>query len=133
MRSAKLCVLCLVLAEVTCLLTSCSGINTISGQGSMSYTKVGDAFLNDQITVAEILLDKNSNPPKTKVRLKNDVWYELVLEVKMDFYDESGVKLDNPWGWKPVTLEKGLDEWVVFTAPDKRAVNFRLAVKRAGS
>jgi uncharacterized protein YcfL len=99
----------------------------------MSYSKVGDAFLNDQITVAEILLDKNSNPPKTKVRLKNDVWYELVLEVKMDFYDESGVKLDNPWGWKPVTLEKGLDEWVVFTAPDKRAVNFRLAVKRAGS
>ncbi len=123
----------LAICSVVCFLyQGCHGVNTISGNGSQAYTHVGDVFLNAQITVTDIRFEKASDPPRTKVHLMNNTGHELVIEVKMDFYDESGVKIDNPWGWKPLTLESNLDEWVEFTAPNKNAASYRLAIQYAG-
>ena len=108
-----------------------SGINTVTSQGSSKYTRTGDVFLDDQIALEEIRIDDKVTPKTYNLRVRSKMWFNMVLEVKMDFYDESGVKMDNPWGWKPVTIEPKQDEWVKFTAPSNAATDFKLYVKKA--
>lgn len=120
----------LVGAGFLCFL-GCGGINTITSEGSSTYTKIGDVFLDNQISVDDIQVDKSSSPKVYSVKIRDLMHFDMVLEVKMDFYDQTGVKLDNPWGWKPVTVEEKQDEWIKFTAPSDLAINFKLYVKKA--
>lgn len=119
---------------ILALLSSyCSNINTMTSKNNMTYTEVGDIFLNDQIKVDDLKVVETENGKSWNVSLKNLMWFEMNLEVKMDFYDSDGIKVDNPWGWKPATLEKGQNEWVKFIAPNKMVKNFKLYIKKAGS
>jgi uncharacterized protein YcfL len=115
------------------LFYSCSGINTVNSSGSMTVTKVGDFFLNDQVKVVDIKSSYNENASTISVKLQNLMWYEMELEVKMDFFDDEGIKLDNPWGWKPITLEEEQADWIKFIAPNNNAKDFKLYVQRAGN
>ena len=128
----------LVLASLLCV--ACSGINTLSsrtntvgGSSGFGYTQIGDVFLNDQVQVTDLFIDEARSPRVFKVKLRNFVWFDIVMEVKMDFYDESGAKLDNPWGWKPLTLEGKQDDWVEFMAPNEHARHFKLYMQKAGN
>lgn len=122
----------LIYVILFCGLVNCSGINTMTSKNSMTYTEIGDLFLNDQIKVDDIKVVETENGKSWNVSIKNLMWFDINLEVKMDFYDADGIKVDNPWGWKPLTLEKAQGEWVKFTAPNKSVRNFKLLIKKAG-
>ncbi len=110
---------------------SCSNINTITSKNDFTYTEVGDVFLNDQIRVEDIKINESENGKAFNVMMKNLMWFDMNLEVKMDFYDRDGIKLDNPWGWKPFTLEQGQSDWIKFISPNKNTRNFKLYMKKA--
>lgn len=111
----------------------CSNINTMTSRNAMTYTEVGDIFLDDQIKVEDIIITDIENSKMWNVMIKNLMWFDMNLECKMDFYDENGIKLDNPWGWKPLTVEKGQSDWIKFISPNKSAKNFKLYLKKASS
>lgn len=114
--------------------TCCSGINAVHGTSEGAYTEIGDFFLDLQLEVINIIVEKNSNGNKVvNVQIENKTWGELILEVKMDFFKGNGAPLDNLWGWKPLTLESGQDGWVKFVAPYPNAEKFKLLVKEADS
>ena len=115
------------------ILISCSNINTITKKNDYTYTTVGDIFLNDQIRVEDIQIVETENSKSINVMMKNLMWFDINLEVKMDFYDQNNIKVDNPWGWKPLTIEQGQSEWIKFTSPNKMTENFRLYMRKAGS
>lgn len=131
MALTRIVLLAAALCPAMLLLAGCSGINTVTSSGESTYSKVGDVFLDNQIAIEEIQKNSEAMTPSFNVRLANKMWFDMVLEVKMDFYDDGGVKLDNPWGWKPVSVEPKQDEWVKFTAPSGKAKNFKLYVKKA--
>ena len=112
---------------------SCSNINTITNKNDYTYTEIGDIFLNDQIRVENIKIIESENSKVCNVMIKNLMWFDMNIEVKMDFYDSDGIKLDNPWGWKPITLEKGQSDWFKFISPNKNTQNFKLYMKKAGT
>ena len=110
---------------------NCSDINTITGDNNVMYTNIGDEFLNEQIKVNNIKVTESNNSKVFNVKISNLMWFDMNIEVKMDFYDSEGIKQDNPWGWKPLTIEQGQSDWVKFIAPNKRVQNFKLYVKKA--
>ena len=114
-------------------LVGCSGINTFSNKGDMTYSEIGDYFLDDQIQLENLKIVDEGNARVWNINIKNLMYYEMVLEIKMDFFTSDGIKIDNPWGWKPLTLESSQSDWLKFIAPNENIRNFKLYVKRAGS
>lgn len=115
------------------LLSACTNINTVTQQGGRTYSEIGDIFLNDQIRLEDVKEIEKESAKTYNVLIKNLMWFDMNLEVKMDFYDSDGIIIDNAWGYKPVTLEKGQSDWIKFIAPNKNVNSFKLLVKKAGS
>lgn len=116
---------------ISLFITNCSNINTISMNNGLTNTQVGDIFLDDQIKVEDIKVIETENGKSYNVLLKNLMWFDINLEVKMDFFNNDGIKTDNPWGWKPLKLEQGQADWGRFIAPNKDIRNFKLFIKKA--
>lgn len=110
---------------------SCSGINTIRSKNDFTYTVINDISLNNQIKVVDIKMIESENSKVFNVMIKNFMPFEINLEIKMDFYNQDGIKLDNSWGWKPFTLEEEQSDWIKFISPSKNASNFKLYMKKA--
>lgn len=123
----------LLLTVFISIIVSCSNINTITKKNDYTYTTVGDIFLNDQIRVEDIKIVETENSKSISVMMKNLMWFDINLEVKMDYYDIDGIKVDNPWGWKPLTIEQEQSEWIKFISPNKMTENFKLYMRKAGS
>lgn len=115
------------------LFVGCSGINTVSNQNGYNSTKIGDIFLNDQIKVVDIKTLDSDNGRTFIVSLKNLMWFDMNIETKMDFYNDDGILLDNPWGWKPLTIEREQISQIKYIAPQKNITKFKLLMQKAGS
>jgi len=115
------------------LILSCSKINRITKINSNPYTQIGDLFLDWQIEVQDIKIIESKNGKVFNIKIDNSVWFDMSIELKLDFYDSQGVQIDNPWGWRPITIEAAQFEWVKFIAPNKNVENFKLYMKKAGS
>lgn len=121
------------LAIFLIILGGCSGINTVTSSNGMNYTKIGDPFLNEIVKVKNIKVTENKTSRIVNVQLQNLEFYEVHLEVKADFFDKNGIQIDNPWGYKPISIQGEQTAWVKFIAPSKKAKNFRLFVQFGGN
>ncbi len=78
--------------------------------------------------VDNILLAHDIRVLDVKEEVKDDLLYISVLvkngwgaplggKLKVLFFDQSGVQLDDPWGWRQLMLESYQEQWFKFIAP----------------
>jgi uncharacterized protein YcfL len=55
----------------------------------------------------------------------------LYLEYQYEFLDNSGRRIEGPFGWTPVTLEAGSPATIQFTSISPQADDYRLTIRKA--
>ena len=68
------------------------------------------------------------------ILLKNN-WYRPISgKVKVEFYDQDDIEVDNPWGWHPILLESHQEEWLTFIAPktEQQITKIKIMIRGIG-
>lgn len=78
---------------------------------------INNPVLASDIRVLDVKEEESDGVLIVNVLLKNGWHMPIGGKVKMLFYDENGVQLDDPWGWHQLNLESNQEQWVKFVAP----------------
>lgn len=78
---------------------------------------INNPVLASDIRVLDVREEESDGALIVSVLLKNGWHMPIGGKVKMLFYDERGVQLDDPWGWHQVMLESNQEQWIKFLAP----------------
>ncbi|MGB9741915.1 MAG: DUF1425 domain-containing protein [candidate division WOR-3 bacterium] len=78
---------------------------------------INNPVLAGDIRVLDVKEEESDGALLVSVLLKNGWHMPIGGKVKMLFYDQNGVQLDDPWGWHQVNLEANQEQWVKFVAP----------------
>ncbi len=78
---------------------------------------INNPVLASDIRVLDVKEEENDGALIVNVLLKNGWHMPIGGKVKMLFYDQNGVQIDDPWGWHQVMLESNQEQWVKFIAP----------------
>jgi len=112
-------------------LVSCVSVNTATYDASSNRQmgfKTGDTFLNESVYIKDVVVNKNSNGNMTvNVLFQNMLYTTLNLEVKVEFYDASGVVLDDPWGYKPMSIMGQQEKWEKFISISNKATSYTIS------
>jgi uncharacterized protein YcfL len=79
--------------------------------------QVDDIFLADDIRVMDVQEEVKDEVLFVNVLLKNGRQTPIGCKIRVLFYDAGGVQLDDPWGWRQISLESRQEEWFRFMAP----------------
>ncbi len=89
-------------------------INRESGE---TKWQIDNPLLARDIVVKDVKEITKDNILYVNILIKNG-WYRPISgKIKVEFYDQYGIQLDNPWGWHPLLLESHQEEWFKFIAP----------------
>lgn len=89
-------------------------INRESGE---TKWQIDNPLLARDIVIKDVKEITKNNILYVNILIKNG-WYRPISgKIKVEFYDQSGIQLDNPWGWHPLLLESNQEEWFKFIAP----------------
>lgn len=108
------------LALAILMLAACSArINsvTINRETGTRRWQVDNIFLANDIRVMDVQEEVKDGVLFVNVLLKNGWHMPIGGKLKVLFYDDGGVQLDDPWGWRQVNLESRQEEWFRFMAP----------------
>ncbi|MEO0068353.1 MAG: DUF1425 domain-containing protein [candidate division WOR-3 bacterium] len=78
---------------------------------------INNPVLASDIRVLNVKEEESDGALIVSVLLKNGWHMPIGGKVKMLFYDQNGVQLEDPWGWHQVNLESNQEQWVKFIAP----------------
>ncbi len=78
---------------------------------------INNPVLASDIRVLDVKEEESDGALIVNVLLKNGWHMPIGGKVKMLFYDNNGVQIDDPWGWHQVLLESNQEQWVKFIAP----------------
>ncbi len=78
---------------------------------------INNPVLASDIRVLDVKEEESGGALIVNVLLKNGWHMPIGGKVKMLFYDQNGVQLDDPWGWHQINLESNQEQWVKFVAP----------------
>ncbi len=78
---------------------------------------INKPVLASDIRVLDVKEEESDGALIVNVLLKNGWHMPIGGKVKMLFYDNNGVQIDDPWGWHQVLLESNQEQWVKFIAP----------------
>jgi len=97
-------------------------------RSTINYVMIYRNTNKAQWQIDNVLLAKDIQIKDVKEVIKNNILYVNILlkngwyrpisgKIKVEFYDENGIQLENPWGWHPLLLESHQEEWFKFIAP----------------
>jgi len=79
--------------------------------------KIDNPILANSVKIQSVKELRKGNLYYVAVQLKN-TWYKPIsAKLRVEFYDNNGVALENPWGWHPIIIEANQDAWFEFMAP----------------
>jgi uncharacterized protein YcfL len=78
---------------------------------------IDNRLLAHEIKLLQVKEIKEGDLLYVNVQLENTWRRPITGKIKVEFYDEHGVQMDNPWGWRPITLEAHQKPWFKFMAP----------------
>ncbi len=81
---------------------------------------INNPVLASDIRVLDVKEEERDGNLIVSVLLKNGWHMPIGGKVKMLFYDQNGVQIDDPWGWHQVMLESNQEQWIKFIAPKPR-------------
>lgn len=116
-------------------LAACSArINsvTINRETGTRRWQVDNVFLASDIRVMDVQEEVKDEVLFVNVLLRNGWHMPIGGKVKVLFYDEGGVQLDDPWGWRQINLESRQEEWFRFMAPKKSEEISRMKIMIRG-
>jgi uncharacterized protein YcfL len=125
----------LPLAGLFLLFIACSAtINSlwINRENETRRWVINNPVLASDIRVLDVKEEESNGALIVNVLLKNGWHMPIGGKVKMLFYDEKGVQLDDPWGWHQVNLESNQEQWVKFIAPRPSDRIFRMKLMIRG-
>jgi hypothetical protein len=112
------------------------------------YARINSVIINRNTQtrawdVDNILLAHDIRVLDVKEEVKDDMLYVNVLikngwgaplggKLKVLFFDQNGVQLDDPWGWRQLMLESYQEQWFKFIAPAKEDDISRLKIMVRG-
>ncbi len=125
----------LPLAGLFLLFIACSAtINSlwINRENETRRWVINNPVLASDIRVLDVKEEESNGALIVNVLLKNGWHMPIGGKVKMLFYDQQGVQLDDPWGWHQVNLESNQEQWVKFIAPRPSDQIFRMKLMIRG-
>jgi len=78
---------------------------------------IDNVFLSNDIRILDIQEEEKDGQLFVNILLKNGWGMPIGGKLKVQFYDNNGVQLDDPWGWHQINLETLQEEWFRFIAP----------------
>jgi len=78
---------------------------------------IDNIFLANDIKVVDIKEEEKNGALFVNVLIRNGWAMRIGGLLKVQFYDNSGIQLDDPWGWHQINLESSQEEWFRFIAP----------------
>lgn len=79
---------------------------------------VDNVFLARDIQVKEVKEEVTEDGVLfVHVLVRNGWGMPIGGKLKVQFYDNAGVQLEDPWGWHQIMLESFQEEWFRFVAP----------------
>lgn len=93
---------------------------------------INNPVLASDIRVLDVREEESEGALVVSVLLKNGWHMPIGGKVKMLFYDQNGVQLDDPWGWHQINLESNQEQWVKFVAPRPAAQISRMKLMIRG-
>ncbi len=114
MKRLPVCLISLIL-----LLACSTTINSlwINRETASRRWVINNPVLASDIRVLDVKEEESDGALIVNVLLKNGWHMPIGGKVKMLFYDNNGVQIDDPWGWHQVLLESNQEQWVKFIAP----------------
>lgn len=89
-------------------------VNRITGSTEWS---IDSPMLSKGIEILDIREKQEEEVLYVMILLKNG-WYRPISgKLKLEYFDEDGIQIENPWGWHPINLESNQEEWFKFMAP----------------
>lgn len=104
------------------LLLGCSArINSvvINRHNDTKRWDIDNIFLSKDIEIRDVKEDVKDGMLFVNILVKNGWAMPIGGKLKVLFYDQNGVQLDDPWGWHQINLESSQEEWFKFMAPKK--------------
>lgn len=93
---------------------------------------IDNVFLSNDIKILDIKEEEKNEALFVNILVKNGWGMRIGGLMKVQFYDQSGVQLDDPWGWHQLMLESSQEEWFRFMAPKKAEEISRIKVMVRG-
>ncbi len=78
---------------------------------------IDNPFLAQDIKILDIKEEEKNGALFVNVLVRNGWPMRIGGMMKVQFYDQNGVQLDDPWGWHQLNLESSQEEWFKFMAP----------------
>lgn len=66
---------------------------------------------------------------RVTVPMRSAIQHTLYLEYQYTFFDGSGLKIEGPMGWTPITLEAGSPGTIQFASTSPQAAQFQLNIR----
>lgn len=123
----------IALLAAVMLLVGCHGIvkKEFDAEGNSSMVKIGDPALKGLVEIVQTSSEYVDGNMTVKVMIHNKTHLRREIEWKIVFSDEQGFPLDDPWGWRPLSLEPKGDEVIVAKSLNKQASSFEVQLQRA--
>ncbi len=93
---------------------------------------VDNILLAHDIRVLDVKEEVKDDMLYINVQIKNGWGAPIGGKLKVLFFDQSGVQLDDPWGWRQLMLESYQEQWFKFIAPGKADDISRLRIMVRG-
>jgi uncharacterized protein YcfL len=125
-----------IILSLIILIASCASVNRVSvdaNTNSQNSIQIGDVFLSEALKVKDLVVRRNSNGNMiVNVLFENQLYTKVNAQVKIEFFDEDGVKIDDPWGYKPLVIEGQQQEWIKSVSVSPNAARYDISFKTAG-
>ncbi|MEO0081433.1 MAG: hypothetical protein ABIL25_03950 [candidate division WOR-3 bacterium] len=93
---------------------------------------IDNPFLANDIKILDVKEEEKNDALFVSILVRNGWGVRIGGLMKVQFYDRSGVQLDDPWGWHQINLESSQEEWFKFMAPKKADEISRIKVMVRG-
>lgn len=124
----------LIVVLVSLSAVGCAGVvrQSFSGTGNTE----GNLAISDPALNALVRIEKSDGAVvdgllTANILLVNRTHLRRQIEWKVLFFDSEGHSLEDPYGWRPLSLEPHGREWIRAKSPSARAVRFDLVLQRA--
>ena len=115
------------------LFFNCASVNRLEVDADSNRQmgfQIGDTFLSESVKIKDLVVEKNSaGNIITNILFKNMLYSELNIQVKVEFFDENGIIIDDPWGYKPLVIEGLQEKWIKFVSVSPKASTYAISFK----